>query len=146
MVISQNVYSQLSSTLGILQPELGGILGLRGGVVREFYFDEGNQFDCNSYFPSITNLNRQILRWSKAGARFCGVIHSHPMGNTTLSQNDISFARKIIELNNHHIGMVYFPITTSTFDNDVFSITTYAISLDEIIKEETIIINDSIDL
>lgn len=144
MLLTKTVNSQIHETLGKLKPELGGILGSKNGVITTFYFDENSQFSNNSYYPCVATLNHQISEWSKSGILFCGVIHSHPRGDTKLSHDDILFARKIIECNISRIDKVYFPITTSTNDSDAFYIRTYVVDPNGIVEEETIIIDDNI--
>jgi len=80
--------------------ETGGIIGVDdGGIISAFQFDK----TCNSspfeYCPNVDFLDRVInKKWAKRNIEFVGFVHSH-LNNCEISQQDIEYARNILEEN-----------------------------------------------
>lgn len=103
MYILREVYRQIRSTIGNLEPECGGIIAMdQDGIISDFYFDIDAGFGKVSYVPSRTTLQNYVRDiWKYQNLHFCGVVHSHPFCNRCEPSNmDIKMALKIMELNN----------------------------------------------
>ena len=112
MKIKKNIFNEIINRYSIVPPEEGGILGCDNeGIVCEYFHDEGTKHYLSAvYEPSIHKLNTQIQVWSNKDIRFAGIIHSHPLGQDTLSSGDKKYIR---ELYNNLIGWkedLFFPI------------------------------------
>ena len=108
VMISQCVYDEIIRTVGSTPPESGGILGVKGGVINSFFFDENRAEDGNTYTPNIGMLNDVLIKWHEYGAEFGGVIHSHPIDMQYLSYADKSYALHMMKINK--LERVYFPL------------------------------------
>lgn len=139
MFIALPVWREVQSTLGRYPPECGGILGMKDHTITEFFFDYTAVHKNNAYFPCTDILNQKIIQWHSAGIQFCGMIHSHPKSDLRISQNDIFFARCIIQQNRTILNKVYFPIVSSTYDSEICSICTYTVTRTNLCAESTII-------
>lgn len=110
MKIIEKVLNKVLSSYPMTVPESGGIFGSNNGVVTEYYHDSVSSItNCAMYVPNVENLNAMIKQWSLDGIDFCGMIHSHPENQTTLSGTDIDFIYEIMK--QYEVGdILYFPI------------------------------------
>lgn len=89
-------------------------MGERNGVVSFFVYDMGEpDYTRAVYTPNIQQLNKVLQEWSKAGIRFCGMVHSHPKGQSSLSSGDIGYINKIMEAMPINVDKLYFPLVLS---------------------------------
>ncbi|MBQ9165852.1 MAG: ThiF family adenylyltransferase, partial [Oscillospiraceae bacterium] len=97
-ILTEEVYRQISSTIGRHLPEQGGILGSSDMVhVDHYYYDAKAAVTGVSYTSDTDTLNQVIADWNSRGITFVGVIHSHPHNYNMPSQGDAQIARQIIE-------------------------------------------------
>lgn len=127
MTITHNVFNQVKDTIGFLVPEKGGILGIKNGIVCEYFFDKKATTSRNTYVPSCSFLNSVILDWASRDIAFCGIIHSHSSENIKLSYNDKVLADAILNINRRKLYKIYFPIVQSAHDNKNFEIISYVV-------------------
>jgi hypothetical protein len=128
LCITFSVLERLRDTIGIRQPENGGVLGgsRSDGIVRLYYFDEFAARSGSTYSPNFRFLNRLFReRWNPAGIQLLGFVHSHPGGLIYPSSGDIEYARAIIE-NIPDLDQLLLPIATTIPDTGVFRIHPYA--------------------
>lgn len=103
-------------------PESGGILGIKNGVICAFVPDNSKQeSERATYSPNIQFLNKCIEKWTDEGIEFCGIIHSHPSKQTTLSATDMEYIEEMY-LNNPSLGITYFPLFIDGRDMIVYSV------------------------
>lgn len=62
------------------------------------------------YKPNTEMLNHSISAWHAQGIRFCGIFHSHPPGQRTLSHGDLAYIRTIMDAMPDGVDQLYFPI------------------------------------
>lgn len=113
MKITRDAYLKLLHAFPAVPPEAGGILGRAEGsaAVTHFVFDAGlPQYDRAVYTPDTAFLNAQIAALAAQGIRFCGIVHSHPPGQTTLSGADLLYARRVLAAMPPSVETLYFPI------------------------------------
>lgn len=111
MVISQEAYCRIVGNLSTGERESGGLLGSRKGIVECFEFDMGIADDtCAVYRPDICRLNCVLVQWGRMGIRFCGMVHSHPVGQERLSSADHRYISTIMETMPKEIDWLYFPL------------------------------------
>ena len=111
MQISSKIYHEILHTFPAVPPEAGGIIGTHGGVVSAFCYDPGfADMDRAVYTPDIQRLNRVIEGWNADGIRFCGILHTHPDGQTSLSGGDLVYIRRILEAIPDGAEGLYFPL------------------------------------
>ena len=109
--IKEDVFNKICKTLKRYHYETGGIVGIdENGVISEFQFDDIQNPKMYEYWPNIKFLNRVINKeWKENNITFGGFIHSH-LHNCEISQNDIKYARSILEsntnINNILIGVL----------------------------------------
>ncbi len=108
--IRESVYQSIKNTLGTYEPEKGGLLGSKNGIISSFYYDEHALTGDNTYIPNIDKVNEILLKWESEEVTFAGIIHSHPYLKKNLSFADIDFAKRIIEINCSDLYTVHFPI------------------------------------
>lgn len=109
MRIEKIVYEKISTAFINSEIESGGILGRKNDTICKFFFDGG---DCATEYRIRTEiLNPVIDEWAKNDIIFCGIIHSHPNGNGSLSETDKTYAEKILFLY-PHLQYIIFPIVT----------------------------------
>lgn len=125
MKIKKDVFKKIASTVGTAKPETGGALGIKNGVVCEFYFDENSTRYDGEYSPNTDDINSKLIEWSKRDIDFAGIIHSHPNGVLELSDGD----RAGIELIARAIpsfDALFFPIVVN-YKNE-FQMTVYRVT------------------
>lgn len=111
MKISQNVYLKILNNYPVPPPEQGGILGIKNGTICEYYHDNSsNVTDRAVYEPDVNVLNQVIKDWHEHGIQFAGIIHSHLIGQNTLSSGDEEYIKKLFNNVPECIDELYFPI------------------------------------
>lgn len=109
---TKEVYEAIRHSIGARPAESGGMLGTSDGgkTIDHFYFDNTAVMTANTYSPDIATLNRIINQWDEQGVRFCGIIHSHPLGSRKPSHEDVEYAQRILENMELPNGTLYTPI------------------------------------
>ncbi len=111
MKILKDVYQYILHSAPAVPPEIGGILGSIGGVVRVCQMDNGHPAGCKcSYSPNVDFLNQIIKGWNVDGILFHGIFHTHFFGVQTLSYGDINYINAILHSMPAYIRELYFPI------------------------------------
>lgn len=112
MKILENVYHEILHCFPYVPPEAGGILGCNiDGEIIAFNFDPGKpNLDRAIYTPNTQELNHQICLWASEGIQFCGIVHSHPPGQESLSKPDIEFIQQIISVMPSDLQHLFFPV------------------------------------
>lgn len=84
---------------------------MQDDVVTDFVFDKGKiDFKKAVYIPNTDFINNQINDWSKQKIEFCGIVHTHPNNQRTLSADDIYYIKNIMSTMPKTISYLYFPI------------------------------------
>lgn len=103
-------------------PEQGGILGMKNGVISAFVLDNSEQkTESAEYSPNTQFLNRQIEKWADEGIEFCGILHSYPSGQTTLSGSDMEYIKELYHVN-LWLEKTYFPLIIDGCDMIVYAV------------------------
>lgn len=112
MKIYRDVYRQMLTSFPTVPPETGGIMGSSDeGIITDFIFDRGTPiYDKAVYTPDVFFLNHIIAAWGKEGIRFCGIIHSHPDYNESLSLMDELYIQTVMDQMPKDKCHLYFPI------------------------------------
>lgn len=111
MTIDQHTYDTLCTAFSPVPPEAGGILGCVDGCVCAFVYDPGTpDLTRGCYTPNVAFLNDVIARWQTEGITFCGIVHSHPKGQRSLSEADLDYIKVILDHMPPQISALYFPI------------------------------------
>lgn len=111
MKIKKAIYDKISNSCPIVPPETGGIIGQQNGIIGFVGFDSGSvQRDSAVYIPNAEKLNSVIEKWNRSAIEFVGMFHSHPIGQETLSKDDIAYIHCVFESMPDGITELYFPI------------------------------------
>lgn len=111
MHILKNLYDEISSKYVIPPPEQGGILGIKNGIVCEYYHDaSSNITNCAVYEPDVEVLNKKIEEWGDGDINFGGIVHSHLIGQAELSLDDKEYIKLLFNSLPDQINSLYFPI------------------------------------
>ena len=111
MLIERSIYEHILNNVPKKPPEVGGILGAKQGMIIQAYFDNGlskEKYCC--YEPNTFLLNSVIQNWQEKNIDFVGVFHTHYYGVDTLSANDISYIKLILNSMPEEVDNLYFPI------------------------------------
>lgn len=122
LIMTENVFGQIISTIGKQEPERGGILGAgKDGLISHYYFDACAQVSPDSYEPDIDSVNRVLVQeWLPNGIRMVGIVHSHSNGNNVPSCGDIHYGMHILHsLDN--ADQFYLPIITGSLSSPELS-------------------------
>lgn len=93
---------------------------MRGGVVCAYVHDSSAKLmDCAVYEPNTSLLNRCIQEWSRDGVAFCGIVHSHPRAQTTLSSDDTAYISELYRVN-PWLKVTYYPLVLNQREIFVF--------------------------
>jgi proteasome lid subunit RPN8/RPN11 len=100
MQITRRAANKILKTVGSKTAERGGILlGPRGtDLVTDFLFDSDNTNGKHryEYEPNVNFLNGKLR---KTSCEIKGVLHSHPKGYRSPSQEDLDYAAKTFAMN-----------------------------------------------
>lgn len=120
MKIKRTTYEYIISKFDTVPPEQGGILGMKDGVVCEYIHDNSKtDTDRAVYEPNVSFLNDCISKWFDEGCDFCGIVHSHPRGQDTLSSSDIEYINLLFQMN-PWIENMLFPIIVGDYGMTVY--------------------------
>lgn len=95
LFMSKQVFSDVSATIGNAPAETGGMLGMRNGIISDFYFDKTADVNFRQYSPDSAACSRILNgEWYPNGIRFCGFVHSHAV-DPLPSESDTQYMQKI---------------------------------------------------
>ena len=114
MKLTQAVYDQILQTIGIHEPEIGGILGAGpDGIITDFYFDRTGVSAPDRYIPDVATINTVLQHdWFPREKMMVGLVHSHANGNSVPSCGDINYGFQILQALDH-TEFFFLPIVTS---------------------------------
>ncbi len=122
MIITRQIKETVPLMFPPAPPEQGGILGMKNGVISAFVLDNSEQkTESAEYSPNTQFLNRQIEKWADEGIEFCGILHSHPSGQTTLSGSDMEYIKELYHVN-LWLEKTYFPLIIDGCDMIVYAV------------------------
>lgn len=122
MIITRQIKETVPLMFSPAPPEQGGILGMKDGVISAFVLDNSEQkTESAEYSPNTQFLNRQIEKWADEGIEFCGILHSHPSGQTTLSGSDMEYIKELYHVN-PWLEKTYFPLIIDGCDMIIYAV------------------------
>lgn len=138
MNIKESVYLKILDCYSVPPPESGGILGMKNDVVCQYYHDNSNiEERAAIYVLDVVTLNQKIDEWQKIGVEFAGIIHSHMLGQNTLSLGDIEYIKQTFNNIPECVDELYFPIIIPE-DKHVISFVAKRSEKDVIIRQDEI--------
>ena len=122
MIITRQIKETVPLMFSPAPPEQGGILGMKDGVISAFVLDNSEQkTESAEYSPNTQFLNRQIEKWADEEIEFCGILHSHPSGQTTLSGSDMEYIKELYHVN-PWLEKTYFPLIIDGCDMIIYAV------------------------
>jgi proteasome lid subunit RPN8/RPN11 len=121
--ITTSAYQEIVKKIGSQEPEKGGILMGKNGVVTDFIFDKAAATTRSTYTLNVAYLNPMIKELKQQGKELLGVIHSHPNGYSNLSEPDREYFSSQFK-NFPNLEYMYTPIVFSA-KQDEFEIFPY---------------------
>ena len=112
MIISSQVYHRIIQHHYGYR-EAGGLLGSTRGpnYIDTVVFDKGKTTpDRFHYIPDSEKLNLTLQKWEDCGILFCGIFHSHLLGDTKLSEQDKNYINTIMNSMPADISQLQFPL------------------------------------
>jgi proteasome lid subunit RPN8/RPN11 len=100
--MARHVRCQIMCTIGARGPETGGILlgPIGSNDVTDFYFDQTGVCTYGTYTPDHVTLIRKMKEvWLPSGIDMKGFIHSHPGSSARLSNGDMIYIRRLLQIN-----------------------------------------------
>jgi hypothetical protein len=130
MDMTTSVFDEIKRTIGSLPSETGGILGIRGNRIDEFFFDETpNKGTKLAYSPNHVAINKVLMeKWTPNSIVYMGAIHSHPIGVSAPSYGDELYVKRLFD---HMLSFdkakpyFYIAIVFSSADIDEFRMFSY---------------------
>lgn len=126
--LSAAAFMQILFTIGTLDPEQGGALGMdETGVITHFFYDYTAARTSATYTPDTHLVTQVINDWKAENVRFCGMIHSHP-GLTVPSFGDMKYAAQILKAMPETLqGTMQMPIINVHPENHTVSVHWYIV-------------------
>lgn len=121
--ITTEAYQNIIRKIGSQEPEKGGILMGKDGIVTDFIFDKEANTTRTTYSLNVAYLNPIIKELKLQGKQLMGIIHSHPNGYSKLSDTDRNYFSGQFE-NFPGMEFMYTPIVFSA-KQDEFEIFPY---------------------
>ena len=138
MNIKESIYLKMLDCYSVPPPESGGILGIKNSVVCVYYHDSSSRIvERALYVLDVDTLNLKIDVWQKSGIEFAGIIHSHMLGQNTLSSGDIEYIKQVFNNIPECVDELYFPIIIPK-DKRVISFFAKRSEKDVIIRQDEI--------
>ena len=122
MKIKHKTYKEILTHYTSAPPERGGILGKKDGIIVDYIHDNTCPILNRAiYVPDKEFLNKCIEEWAKKDIEFCGIVHSHPDGQDTLSGGDMEYIKALYEVNSQ-LKNSYFPLVLNGRELKVYSV------------------------
>ena len=114
MDMAHEVMWDIGRTIASHHAESGGVLGTRRGEleVTHYHYDSAGSRSRVTYAPDVPTINALLGgAWEHAtpSVDLLGCIHSHPPGSEFLSQPDLRYIARLLELNSD-MGVFFAPI------------------------------------
>lgn len=109
MKIDKSVYDDLMNTVPATPPEVGVILGGKGGIVEFYYVDSGLPCGDGCYVPDTDALNAVIDGWCDKGIDLIGFAHTHSV-SSKLSAADRLYVKDILKAQQPYHASLLFPV------------------------------------
>jgi len=111
--MSSAAFRKILDTIGTIQPEQGGVLGMdKSGVITHFFHDQSARKTVTTYSPNTQVVQQVINSWEEEDIRFCGFIHSHP-SYPYPSSGDCDYAERILTAMPKMLqGVMHMPIVS----------------------------------
>lgn len=100
--MNRHVRCQIMCTIGTRYPETGGVLlgPVGSNDVTDFYFDVTAQCSGATYSPDHLTIRRKMREeWLPFGIDMKGLVHSHPGNYDRLSEGDMVYIQRLLEIN-----------------------------------------------
>ena len=100
--MSRHVRCEIMSTICARPPESGGILlgPIGSNDVTDYFFDGTAHCTYGTYTPDHLTLRRMMKEvWMPSGIDLKGFCHSHPQAYARLSDGDMLYIRRLLEVN-----------------------------------------------
>ena len=95
---------------------------MKDGIVCAYEHDNNAQSQEQAvYVPNILHLNQCIDEWTEDGIEFCGIVHSHPSGQDSLSDSDVEYIKMLYEVN-PQLEKTFFPLVLNGRDIIVYAV------------------------
>lgn len=95
---------------------------MKDGIVCSYEHDSSVQLQKQAiYEPNVSFLNQCIDKWADDGIQFCGIVHSHPDGQDTLSSGDIEYIDNLYKAN-PELKKTFFPLVLNGCDIIVYAV------------------------
>ncbi|NMR34964.1 hypothetical protein HIO71_12280 [Chryseobacterium aquaticum] len=133
-IITTTAYQQIVKTLGSKNPEQGGILIGKDGIITDFVHDEFAETSSSTYSLNISYLNPIIKKFKEDNKELLGIIHSHPYGCRKLSRQDQEYFAGVLN-KAKDVDYLFTPIVFSAKQEE-FHIFPYVFYKDGKIEEE----------
>ena len=121
--ITTDAYQEIVKKIGSQEPEKGGILMGKDGVVTDFIFDKAAATTRSTYTLNVAYLNPIIKELKQQGKQLLGISHSHPNNYAKLSDPDREYFSSQFK-NFPNLEYMYTPIVFSA-KQDEFEIFPY---------------------
>ena len=125
--VYDSVIEQIRLTIGVSEPERGGILGAKSFdlPISAYYFDITSQHQKDRYVPDCNKINEVLEhQWLPRDLYMYGIVHSHDASCPFPSCGDIEYAHRIINALSY-TNTLFLPIVLT----DNFSIIPYTIKV-----------------
>lgn len=129
--MTQEVFNKIKETIGEKRAETGGMLGIKNGIIENFYFDQLGSCSGITYSPDVDSINKLLNReWNPNGINLIGFIHSHPAGIIAPSHGDKVYAQRILNAI-PDMEYIYLPIVQSSGNMVDFKVYSYIAFLND---------------
>lgn len=136
--IYNEILNEIIKRMPLVPPEVGGIIGGKGGRVCCWEYDKGYFEKGCSYSPNVNFLNEVIAEWIDKDYDFMGIFHVHFGGSKSLSSSDKEYIEKIMKAMPSSIEKLYFPIVVQP-ENQFISYVAYQNSSGEIVVDADVV-------
>lgn len=95
---------------------------MKDGLVSDYILDNASPILNRAiYVPNTEFLNKCIEGWIDKYIEFCGIVHSHPNGQDTLSSGDMEYIKALYEVN-PQLKNSYFPLVLNGQEFKIYSV------------------------
>lgn len=109
--VTKKVYDEMINCPEI-PPETGGILGSSDGKIIDCVIKDKGRSRNNKaiYIPNTEFFNKCLSEWEEKGIKFRGIFHTHLKVWPQLSNDDITYIRRIVNSMPSEKENYFFPI------------------------------------
>jgi hypothetical protein len=116
LLLPNSIYQHISSTIGALPVETGGIFSVKGNTITDFYFDADAATTSHCYTPNSDRITEQVNRWLQESGKTLGGLVRCPISMQNAYGDFFFYSEHLVGVMSEIFG--FYPKTVQAFEKN----------------------------